>query len=57
MILRLLRRRFGALDAAQVARIQRLPLEQAEALAEALLDFHTLADLASWLAKQESGDS
>lgn len=57
LILRLLRRRFGALDAAQVARIQRLPLEQAEALAEALLDFHTLTDLAGWLAKQEGGDS
>ena len=57
LILRLLRRRFGALDAAQVARIQRLPLEQAEALAEALLDFQTPADLAVWLAEQESGHS
>jgi predicted transposase YdaD len=56
LILRLLRRRFGALDAAQVARIQRLPLEQAESLAEALLDFQTPADLAAWLAGQESGD-
>ena len=57
LILRLLRRRFGALDAAQVARIQRLPLEQAESLAEALLDFQTPADLAAWLAEHESGNS
>ena len=57
LILRLLRRRFGAVDAVQVARIQRLPLEQAEALAEALLDFQTPADLAAWLAAHESGDS
>jgi predicted transposase YdaD len=57
LILRLLRRRFGAVDAVHVARIQRLPLEQAEALAEALLDFLTPADLAVWLAEHESGDS
>jgi predicted transposase/invertase (TIGR01784 family) len=57
LILRLLRRRFGAVDAVQVARIQRLPLEQAEALAEALLDFQTPADLAVWLAEHESGHS
>lgn len=57
LILRLLRRRFGGLDVAQVARIQRLPLAQAEALAEALLDFQAPADLTAWLAKQESSDS
>ena len=57
LILRQLRRRFGAVDAVQVARIQRLPLEQAEVLAEALLDFQTPADLAAWLAAHESGDS
>ncbi|MDG4604829.1 MAG: DUF4351 domain-containing protein, partial [Candidatus Contendobacter sp.] len=57
LILRLLRRRFGVLDAAQVAHIQRLPLAQAEALAEALLDFQTPDDLKAWLAKPESGDS
>ncbi len=57
LILRLLRRRFGAVDAAQAARIQQLPLEQAEALAEALLDFQTPADLAAWLADQERGGS
>ncbi len=57
LILRQLRRRFGALDAVQAREIQRLPLEQAEALAEALLDFQTPADLAAWLADQERGDS
>ena len=46
-----------AIDAARVARIQRLPLAQAEALAEALLDFQTPADLAAWLADQERGGS
>ena len=57
LILRLLRRRFGAVDAVQAARIQQLPLEQGEALAEALLDFQTPADLAAWLADQERGGS
>jgi predicted transposase YdaD len=57
LILRQLRRLFGAVDAVQAREIQRLPLEQAEALAEALLDFQTPADLAAWLAGQERGDS
>ncbi len=57
LILRQLRRRFGTVDAVQAREIQRLPLEQAEALAEALLDFQTPADLAAWLADQERGGS
>ncbi len=57
LILRQLRRRFGAVDAVQAARIQQLPLEQTETLAEALLDFQTPADLAAWLADQERGGS
>ena len=32
------------------AQIQALPLEQLEALADALLDFQGPADLAAWLA-------
>jgi len=32
------------------ARIQSLPLEQLEALAEALLDFQGLGDLTAWMA-------
>jgi predicted transposase YdaD len=48
--LRLLARRCGTLSAATTARIQALPLEQLEALAEALLDFTGPADLDAWLA-------
>ena len=33
------------------SRIQALPLEQLEALADALLDFSGPADLATWLAE------
>ena len=39
----------AALSDATTARIQALPLEQLEALAEALLDFSGPADLAAWL--------
>ena len=49
MTLRLLNRRCGPLTDASTARIQALPLEQLEALAEALLDFTGPADLAAWL--------
>jgi predicted transposase YdaD len=48
--LRLLNRRCGPLSEATTARIQALPVEQLEALADALLDFQGPADLASWLA-------
>ena len=48
--LRLLNRRCGTLTDASTARIQALPLEQLEGLAEALLDFTGPADLAAWLA-------
>ena len=48
--LRLLTRRCGPLSEATTAQIQALPLEQLEALADALLDFHGPADLAAWLA-------
>ena len=50
MTLRLLTRRCGPLSEATTAQIQALPLEQLEALADALLDFQGPADLASWLA-------
>jgi predicted transposase YdaD len=49
VILRLLQRRCGPINAATTARIQALPLEQLEALAEALLDFSGPADLTAWL--------
>ena len=48
--LRLLNRRCGPLSEATTTQIQALPLEQLEALADALLDFQGPADLASWLA-------
>jgi predicted transposase YdaD len=48
--LRLLTRRCGPLNEATTARIQALPLEQLEALAEALLDFQGADDLTAWLA-------
>ena len=46
----LLNRRCGPLSEATTARIQALPLEQLEALAEALLDFNGPDDLTIWLA-------
>jgi predicted transposase YdaD len=52
--LRQLNRRCGPLTDASTARIQALPLEQLEALAEALLDFTGPADLATWLAELSS---
>ena len=49
--IRQLNRRCGPLSDATTARIQSLPLEQLETLAEALLDFNGPADLALWLAE------
>ena len=49
VVLRLLQRRCGPISAATTARIQALPLEKLEALAEALLDFSGPADLTTWL--------
>jgi predicted transposase YdaD len=49
--LRQLNRRCCPLSEATTARIQALPLDQLESLAEALLDFTGPADLASWLAE------
>ena len=49
--LRLLNRRCGPLSEATTARIQALPLQQLEALTDALLDFSGPADLAAWLAE------
>ena len=49
--LRQLSRRCGPLSEAATARIQALPLEQLEALADALLDFSGPADLAAWLVE------
>ena len=50
LALRQLVRRCGPLSEATTARIQALPLEQLEALAEALLDFSGPDELTTWLA-------
>ena len=52
--LRQLNRRCGPLSDATTALVQALPLEQLEALAEALLDFSGPADLAAWLEEHKS---
>ena len=49
LVLRLLKRRLGTLDAANQARVQALSADSLGALAEALLDFQTTADLDAWL--------
>ncbi|MEB3208285.1 MAG: DUF4351 domain-containing protein [Synechococcus sp.] len=48
--LRLLNRRCGPLSETTTTTIQALPVDQLEALADALLDFQGPADLATWLA-------
>ena len=48
--LRQLNRRCGPLSDATTARIQALPLQQLESLAEALLDFAGASDLEAWLS-------
>lgn len=52
--LRLLNRRCGPLSEAITSRIQAMPLQQLEALTEALLDFSGPADLAAWMAEHGS---
>jgi hypothetical protein len=54
LILRLLTRRVGTLTADLTTQIQALTLPQLEALGDALLDFHTLSDLQSWLARPQA---
>ena len=49
LILRLLTRRVGAVPESLTDRISKLPIEQLESLAEALLDFTCLDDLSNWL--------
>jgi len=49
LTLRQLRRRCGKLTSEQEGLIGALPLEQLEALAEALLDFEGPEDLVAWL--------
>ena len=50
VVIRQLRHRFGELNAELIARLRELPPEKLESLAEALLDFRSLADLEQWFA-------
>ncbi len=50
LVLRLLARRFGEVDASLREQVQVLSVEQLEALAEALLNMSELADLVAWLS-------
>lgn len=52
LIIRQLNRRFGEIEPSLIERVQRLSIEQLEALAEALLDFSAVADLEAWLTRQ-----
>ncbi|MEH1946682.1 MAG: DUF4351 domain-containing protein [Nostoc sp.] len=52
LILRLLNRRIGEIDASLIGRIKGLSIEQLENLGEALLDFSSVVDLKTWLNQQ-----
>ena len=52
LVLRQLRRRLGALSADVETQIRALPVADLEALGEALLDWHTPAELLAWLRRQ-----
>jgi len=52
LIIRLLNRRFGEIDASLIEQIRGLSIERLEGLVEALLDFSVVADLEAWLNQQ-----
>jgi len=52
LILRQLTRRVGQLPETILAQVNELPIEQLEALGEALLDFTNLSDLQVWLESE-----
>ncbi|NBD15470.1 MAG: DUF4351 domain-containing protein [Cyanobacteria bacterium] len=51
LVLRLLTRRFGVLEARTQQQIRRLSIAQLESLAEALLDFSDVEEVEAWLAQ------
>jgi predicted transposase/invertase (TIGR01784 family) len=55
IVLRLLNRRVGNIPGALLSQVQKLSVEQLEALGDALLDFSSVADLEGWLQAQLSG--
>jgi hypothetical protein len=54
LVLKQLSRRFRTLESETTQKIQALPLEQLEQLAESLLDFTCPEDLETWLSNTES---
>jgi hypothetical protein len=52
LVLRLLARRLGTVDESIQEQVRQLSVPQLETLAEALLDFFSIADLQAWLAQQ-----
>ncbi|BAZ09331.1 hypothetical protein NIES4071_11390 [Calothrix sp. NIES-4071] len=50
IVTRLLNRRLGNIDEAELERVRSLSVEQLEALGDALLDFTSVADLTNWLS-------
>lgn len=55
LVLRQLNRRLGILEPSLEQHVSELPLEQLEALGEALLDFTEISDLVNWL--NQAGDT
>jgi predicted transposase YdaD len=53
IILRLLTRKFGTLPPKLHTRIARLQIPRLESLAEAILDFESIADLEVWFSKKK----
>lgn len=53
LLLMLLKRRIGAIDATAREKIEALSVAQMDRLAEALLDFTQPADLERWLARRK----
>lgn len=51
LVIRLLSKRFGDVDPAIAAQINRLEISQLESLGESLLDFQDIDDLHTWLAQ------
>ncbi|MFL9449576.1 DUF4351 domain-containing protein [Tolypothrix bouteillei VB521301_2] len=49
VIIRQLNRRLGEIEESLIEHIRKLPIEQLEELADALLDFSTVAELEQWL--------
>lgn len=49
LVLRLLKKRFGTIDAELESKLSQLTLEKIEELSESLLDFSSYEDLTNWL--------